>query len=295
MKDLRLLITESKLSYATNGKAEHFSSYRGGGNLRHIVTPVSAGELEKIADIIHCTGTPYAVLGTGTNCLIKDSGYEGLVICTANLKGITTNGDCITCGSGETLPKLALYAAKRNLGGLEPLTGIPSSVGGAIFMNAGAYGTEIKDLLESIDCYDIAAKTLRHITAKNIPFAYRSSGDIFQNSVICSATFRLIPNTEVKQKTVLFAKERRQKQPNEPSLGCVFQNPIPLSAGYMIESVGLKGRLIGGAAISEKHANFIVNKGGGTAADYIALMELARAMVYNQFKIELIPEIKILG
>lgn len=295
MKDIRMLITQSKIACTADAQGKSFSAYRAGGKLKHVVFPASTDELALISGIIAETGTPYTVLGAGTNYLIVDTGYGGLVISTQKLIGISLSENFITSAAGESLPKLALYAARKKLGGMEPVGGIPSSVGGAVFMNAGAFGTEIKDALVCADCFDITTGKIRRLDSEDIPFGYRNSGGVFDNLIICSAKFRLTPTETAKSKLEFYIKERTDRQPKEPSLGCVFKNPPAFAAGYLIESVGLKGYRIGGAAISTKHANFIVNLGDGTAADYLALMELAKAMVYNEYKIQLEPEIRILG
>lgn len=294
MVDLVSLIKDSGIPYKLDVEAKNCTSYRGGGRLQYVVYPTSSAHLSALSGIINKSCCRYFVMGAGTNCLIKDGGYSGLVICTARLGGVAHNNCIITCGGGLPLPKAVALAAQHNLGGINALAGLPCSVGGAIYMNAGSFGTQISDVLDCVDCCSLITGECRRLQANSIPFTYRSSGGVLDNSIIYSATLRLAQNNSGNPPSY-YIQERASKQPKEPSLGCVFTNPPTLSAGYLIDKVGLKGYRIGGAAISEKHANFIVNKGGGTAGDYIALMQLAKAMVYNEFKIELQQEIKILG
>lgn len=294
MVELEALIKSSGMPYKLGAEAKNCTSYRGGGRLQYVVYPASGVHLAALAGIISKSGCGYFVMGAGTNCLIKDGGYGGLVICTAKLGGIVYNNSTLTCGGGLPLPKAVALAAQHNLDGINALAGLPCSVGGAIYMNAGSFGTQISDVLEYVDCCNLKTGECSRLQADSIPFTYRSSGGVLDNSVVYGASLRLMPHSNGNPPDY-YIKERAAKQPKEPSLGCVFTNPPTLSAGYLIDKVGLKGYRIGGAAISEKHANFIVNKGGGTASDYIALMQLAKAMVYNEFKIELQQEIKILG
>jgi len=294
MEDLQKRLDSLGMAYVTDADGKTISSYRGGGKLAFTISPRNMQELAATVKEVLASGIPYTVLGACTNCLIRDNGYPGAAICTKKLKGLTQSGTYITAATGEPLPALAEYAAKNNLGGLETLSGIPSSVGGAIFMNAGAFGQEIGGLLAEAEVFDIESLTLCRMEAKEIPFSYRSSGNAFRHKIICSATFRLQDGYD-QQRDRHCREERLKKQPREPSLGSVFKNPPVFAAGYLIEAVGLKGFRLGNAAFSDKHANFIVNLGGGTAKDYLSLTELAQSMVYTEYKIELETEIRILG
>ncbi|HOK81733.1 MAG TPA: UDP-N-acetylmuramate dehydrogenase [Clostridia bacterium] len=295
MKDILSLIKNSGLRYDSDGDAKNFSGYKGGGKLKYIVYPETLEDLEKISGIVRRSGVPFYVLGGGFNTLIKDGGYFGLTISTKRLKGISAKGNTLICGGGEFLPKAAAFAAKSGLGGLEALGGIPSTIGGAVYMNAGAFGSQTADTLLWADCFDINEGVSIRLSKEEIPFAYRNSGGVFDGKIIYSAAFGLSESAGAAQKTEAYIKERLDNQPREPSLGCAFKNPDLYPAGYLIDSVGLKGFRHGGAAISEKHANFIVNTGEGTASDYFWLMDLAKAMVYGEYMIELQPEIKIIG
>lgn len=282
------------IDFVADAEGKTVSSYRGGGKLALAVYPKDAQEVSAALREIKDAGVPYTVMGAGTNCLIRDSGYAGAAICTSKLKGITHTGHTVIARAGERLAAVAAYAAKNDLGGLEELSGIPSSVGGAVYMNAGAFGRETCELLCEAEVLDTNSLAVLSKKTVCIPYSYRSSGDAFQNCIICAASFGL--QEGYNRAIELRCREARlNKQPREPSLGSVFKNPEVFPAGYLIEAVGLKGFRLGNAAISGKHANFIVNLGGGTAKDYLSLMELAQSMVYNEYKIELQPEIHILG
>jgi UDP-N-acetylmuramate dehydrogenase len=294
MEKLKRRLHDADIEYFVDVEGRTVSSYRGGGNLALVICPKSVDEIKTALAEIKYAGVPYTLLGAGSNCLVPDSGYPGAVIRTTRLKGISQSGSFVTAYAGETLSSLAAFAAKHDLGGMEALSGIPATVGGAVRMNAGAYGKEIAGLLTQAEILDARNLEVSKKDRTDIPFSYRSSGDAFQYNIIYAATFRFQDGYD-RALHRHCCEDRLKKQPGEPSLGSVFKNPLAFAAGYLIETVGLKGFRIGNAAISAKHANFIVNLGGGTARDYLSLMGLAQSMVYNEYKIELEPEIHILG
>jgi UDP-N-acetylmuramate dehydrogenase len=297
MYDIKTMLLESEIPFKSDLPSKGLSFYRGGGCLSFAVFPKTVKHLSAISKIVNENGIPFSIVGAFTNLLVKDSGYKGLAIMTENLKSICFEGNILKAGAGEKLPQLSSKALGHSLSGLECFSGIPSSLGGAIYMNAGAYGEEIKSVVASVDVFDIINNTLVKYKNEVIPWDYRTSGGIFDNKIITFAELMLKPkdSEEIEAKMCLFRRMRVAAQPTCPSLGSVFKNPEGISAGYYIDRAGLKGYCMNGAAISEKHGNFIINTGEGTAEDYITLMELAKATVYRKFGIELMPEIKIIG
>jgi UDP-N-acetylmuramate dehydrogenase len=297
MLGLLKLIQNSGIPFETDVKSASYCFYGGGGELKIALFPKTQAHLVAISQIIKKTGAKNCILGGFSNTLIKDGGYSGLAVFTKHLNGFWVHGNHIKCGAGEMLPLIANVALQNSLTGLEALAGIPSSIGGAVVMSAGAYGSEIKDVLLNVTAFSLTNGETKTYALGEIPFAYRTTNGIFGDKIIISATLKL--NDGIKEEIEAKMREYKQRrlvaQPREKSLGSVFKNGNGLSAGYFIEKSNLKGCVAGGAKISEKHANFIVNTGGGTASDYIALMELARDAVYGRFGLTLKEEVVVLG
>jgi UDP-N-acetylmuramate dehydrogenase len=250
------------------------------------------------------------VIGGGSNLLVKDGGIGGVVISLVRcLKDIrTTEGGSdvrLTAQAGVKLPSLCRYCIERGFAGLNFALGIPATVGGAIVMNAGTARGSMADVLESIDCLQPNGRRVR-FNRRELDFSYRclSWKENVPNGegvipIIVDGAFSLKPGDAkmlaVEAEEIL--KMRTAKQPiDQPSAGCFFKNPAPdRSAGELIEKAGLKGRQIGNARVSTRHANFIVNTGGATARDILALMELVQKRVAEKFEVELVPEVKIVG
>lgn len=297
MNDVIKELKKQKIEYRENLKSKDLSFYKGGGELALAVYPKTIGELEKISEIIAKYEMNYTVIGGFSNTLIKDSGYGGLAVMTSNFKGVSVEDTVIKAGAAERLPRLAFLAFGHSLSGLECFNGIPATLGGAVYMNAGAYGMEICKIILSVSCYDLKTRRTETYKAGEINWGYRTSGNTFDDKVIICAELGLTKGSaeDIEAKTCLLRRMRTAAQPSGPSLGSVFKNPGGVGAGYYIDRCGLKGFTFNGAAISEKHANFIVNTGGGTADDFLALMELAKTSVARKFGVELESEIKILG
>lgn len=285
-----------------------FSSFHIGGNANVFVAPKDKADVLSAIQFFEKVKLPYLVLGRGSNVLISDKGICGAVISLReNLERVEIkeeNKDALVyVEAGADLPALALNMLKKGYGGLENLSGIPGSVGGAILMNAGAYGKEIFEVIESIEVIrDGEIKTLRRDEV-----AYRYRGTDLENDIILACQLRLKKLSAEEQKVAMenrkqWMEKRRNTQPlTLPNAGSIFKNPPPDEngnpryAGALIEACGLKGKRIGGAQISEKHANFIVNVDNAKASDVIALIELARAEVKRKFGVNLELEIKLLG
>lgn len=296
MKDVIKMLTSGNIPFKTDMPATLVSSYRGGGTTAVIAYPESSAALAECLRAAAENGVPYMPLGNGTNILVKDGGFNGIMISLIGFRNVTRHGNSLVCGAGAGLASIANTAARCNLSGLEELSGIPGTAGGALRMNAGAFGRELSELIDSVTVYDTVAREVRRLTRGEIPFSYRSSGNVFEKAVALETTLLLTEGVSVKEKSDFYRDKRRSKQPCAPSLGSVFLKTADgMSAGYYIEKSGLKGARVGGAEISEKHANFIVNRGGGTAKDYCSLMSLAHTVVESKYGITLEPEIVIVG
>ncbi len=285
-----------------------FSSFRIGGNADVFISPKDKVDVLNAVKFFEKLKKPYIVLGRGSNVLISDKGIRGAVISLReNLEKIEVKEEkcdaLVYVEAGADLPALAMEMLKRGYGGLENLSGIPGSVGGAILMNAGAYGKEIFEVIESVEV--IREGEIKILQRDEIAYRYR--GTDLENDVILSCRLRLKKlsaeaQKEAMQKRKMWMEKRRSTQPlTLPNAGSIFKNPPPDEhgnaryAGALIEACGLKGKQIGGAQISEKHANFIVNVHHAKANDVIALIELIRAEVKRRFNLTLELEIKLLG
>ncbi len=242
-------------------------------------------------------GWPVALLGMGSNILVSDEGFPGAV---ARLEGeflkIAVDGELLTAGGGAALGGHTPAAARAGLSGIEALSGLPSSIGGAVRINAGAYGGEIFDVLESVRLVSRQGER-REAPASDIPHGYRWTALCDSGEIVSRATLRLrhAPAAEIEAKTRAVAEKRRGALPAEPNAGSVFKNPAGEYAGRLIEACGLKGAAQGGAVVSPRHANVIVNRGGARAADVLVLMRRMRDAVREKFGITLSPEVEMLG
>lgn len=280
------------IPFCVDVPAETLSTYRGGGKVKYVVYPSNQSEIKEVIAFATSKGIPFFILGNGSNLLVKDEGYNGIAISLKNLNDVSVNGNEITVGAGVNIAKVFNVAFASGLSGLERLVGIPATVGGAIKGNAGAFGAEIGDLVTSVEILtnDGKPKTLPN---ESLRFGYRSSNI---DGVITSATFSL--RSEKRERIYEIYGETKEKrrlsQPNESSLGSVYLRDGDIIPAKLIDAVGLKGFSIGGAMISTKHANFIVNTGLGTATDYLRVCDKIEASVLREFGINLKKEITII-
>lgn len=286
---------EGRLTFRCDFPLSSLSSFHIGGNASYVIYPTTPDELASLSALCHSISIPNIVVGNGSNLLFSDSGYEGAVILTTQIKNIKIDGTIVKVGCGVSLTHLASKVSEKSLTGLEFAYGIPGTVGGALYMNAGAYGGEIKDVCVSVKVYDSVNDEIYDIKAEDCGFGYRES--IFQNNdkIILGAKFSLNegdPNMIAETMNRLM-QQRIDKQPlNYPSAGSVFKRYPGHFAGKLIEDAGLKGHTIGGAQVSEKHAGFIINIGNATAADVLALIEYIRNVIKDKVGIELQTEVK---
>lgn len=275
------------------------TAYQIGGNADYVVFPDGVEQISAVIALCKAENMPYTVIGGGTNLLVSDRGFRGVVlICGKNMRALSVDGTHIRAGAGVLLGRVASLAAEQGLTGMEPISGIFGCVGGAVAMNAGAYGGEVSAVLEEITCYDPETGRVLKLTPEESEYGYRTSVYLTKGYIVLEALFSLSvgDKTQIRAAMAEYAKRRNDKQPLEyPSCGSVFKRPEGHFAGALIEQAGLKGYSIGGAAVSEKHAGFIINKGGATAADVCALIAYIQAVVFEQFGVELECEVKTLG
>ena len=277
-----------------------FTTFRVGGNVDILYFAGELDRLQRVMAFLAREKVPYIVLGKGSNLLVMDAGLKGAaVILRGKLAGIERSGPGnrnLLAGGGLSISKLLTYCRDEGLGGLEFMAGIPGTVGGALVMNAGAFGKAIGGMVEKIRMITPEGK-LADVEYLQTEFSYRESS-IPEGAVVIEVMFRLNNvNSEMISKIVAgYLAQRKEKQPLEyPSAGSIFKNPPHDYAGRLIEKVGLKGKKIGGAMISPKHANFIINTGGASADDILNLMEMTRKKVKQETGIDLESELKIVG
>lgn len=284
------------------------TTFRIGGPADVMILPQDSASLTRVLDICLTGGVPTIVVGNGSDLLVSDRGLRGAcILLRENLSDIEVVGDRIRAQAGALLRDVALAAAKAGLSGLEPLWGIPATVGGACFMNAGAYGSSMADVLESVEVYVPgaegadgcrAAGSVRHVPVNELAMSYRKSRIHDEGWIVLSATFKLIPDSTdaVEHAMEDYQAKREEKQPLDmPSAGSTFKRPEGYFAGKLIMDAGLAGAHVGGAEVSSKHCGFVVNAGGATAADVAALIEHVQAEVKRQFDVELEPEVRMVG
>ncbi|MDX9735899.1 MAG: UDP-N-acetylmuramate dehydrogenase [Thermoanaerobaculia bacterium] len=273
------------------------TTWRIGGPARFFAEVEDAPALAALLRWARAERLPAIPLGKGSNVLVPDEGLDAVVfVLSGELASVSVEAPVVRAGGGASLMSLAVTARNAGLSGTEGLSGIPSSVGGAVRINAGAYGAEIFDLLEEVTLVSRGG-ALRVVPAASIPHGYRWSALCDGDDVVASATLRLRPATreEVDARLAEVRERRRKALPTEPNAGSVFKNPPGDHAGRLLEACGLKGERVGGAVVSERHANVIVNAGGATAADVRALMARMRDAVRDRFGVDLVPEVEDLG
>ena len=276
--------------------AENFTTYRAGGRAEVLVKPADAGELLWLAGWCRANSAPLLVLGRGSNVLVSDKGLPGVTALTEKLSRIEVSGTAVTAQAGALWDEVARLSAESGLAGSEKTSGIPGSVGGALRMNAGAFGQETFDHLVSLEAFNAAGEAVK-LPKKDISFGYRRAAGL-DGLVLLSAVFEFERGDRaalIQDRSCVLAA-REVKQPLDfPSAGSVFKRPPGDYASRLIDASGLKGRRIGGAEVSAKHAGFIINSGGATAADIYALMGEVRAAVKEKTGVVLELEQILLG
>ncbi len=281
-----------------NERLSNHISFKVGGPCPLLIEPKNENQLRDILKEIKKENIPFAILGNGTNVLVLDEGIDKVIVKIGDemTKLSLEEEDVISCSAGTKVVTLCKFALENSLSGLEFAYGIPGTCGGAVFMNAGAYGGEVKDVLTEIT-YLTPDLELKTMAAEEAELSYRHSVFKENGCIVVSAKFKLkkTPKEEIKNAMTDFLSRRKDKQPLEyPSAGSTFKRPEGYFAGALIEQCGFKGKTLGGAQISEKHAGFLINKNGATAKDILSLITLTQETVKKETGVILKPEVIIL-
>jgi len=286
-------------SLAQEPMARH-TTFKIGGPADRLLFPETESQLSALLEVLNGHGIPWMTLGNGSNLLVSDKGIRGAVLClSGDFKKVKAlpDGRTLQAGAGASLATLCTFARERELTGLEFAWGIPGSVGGAVYMNAGAYGGEMKDVITRVHHMGVSGKP-GTATANDLAFSYRRSRYTNGTDIITSAEFTLAHGdpTQIAAAMDSLMARRKEKQPYDmPSAGSVFKRPENGFAAALIDQCGLKGRRVGGAQVSRKHAGFIVNTGGAACRDVLALIEIIKETVKAQTGTELTCEVRVLG
>lgn len=296
MREIFENILGAKNVFANEPMSRH-TSFKIGGKADWLLMPETKEQLSQTLKVITDEGLPCFILGNGSNLLVGDKGIRGAVVCLKNMDSIKVCGDEIYAESGAILSRVSNVAVGACLTGTEFSSGIPGSVGGAVYMNAGAYDHEMKEIIKSVEYMDMQGN-FYEIPGEECEFGYRTSKFVCGDYIILGCTLKLKPGNvdEIKAQISDYTQRRVSKQPIEkPSAGSTFKRPTGYFAGTLIEQAGLKGHSIGGAQVSEKHAGFVINTGGATAEDVFNLIEYIKKTVYEKSEVVLEPEVKMVG
>jgi UDP-N-acetylmuramate dehydrogenase len=280
-----------------NEPMKNHTSFKVGGPADLFLMPQTREELQAVLEICKESEKPLYIMGNGSNLIVRDKGYSGIIINTKALNLVKTVGETLIAEPGISLKDLANVALEQKLTGLEFASGIPGSLGGAVTMNAGAYDGEMKQVIKSITVITEDG-SLKTISADQCHFGYRSSILQQHNWVLVSVEL-ILANGDyqaIQAKMLDLNTQRQTKQPLEyPSAGSTFRRPVGYYAGKLVQDAGFKGHSVGGAQVSEKHSGFVINKGGATAADILNLIGAIQAAVKDQFGVDLKTEVIVIG
>ncbi|MBE7033373.1 MAG: UDP-N-acetylmuramate dehydrogenase [Ruminococcaceae bacterium] len=293
LNELKTVINETKIE--TNVPMSELTTFKTGGNADMVIYPTTSAELKSVVEFLFDCKKQYYILGNGSNLLVSDDGIKKPIICLGkNFASIDVFDNCITAKSGAFLSAIARKAYEESLTGFEFAAGIPGTLGGALMMNAGAYGGEMKDVVEAVSFMDSTGQEYV-VSGEEMEFSYRKSALSDTDCIITGATIKLSHGDKnvINEKMADLAARRRDKQPLEfPSAGSTFKRPVGYFAGALIEDCNLKGVSVGGAQVSEKHAGFIINKDNATTNDILNLIDLVRNTVYEKHGVFLETEVK---
>ena len=278
-------------------KLSEYVNFKVGGPADILLIPNSKEQVIKSIKICKENNIPFYLIGNGSNILVRDGGFRGVVLSLKNVKNIYVDGEKIEAECGVMLKEVSDKAIENSLTGFEFACGIPGTIGGAVFMNAGAYDGEISKVIESAEVIDENCNIIR-LSREELDFGYRSSLVMKKGYTVLSAVFKLEKGQvkTIKELIEDLTNKRESKQPLEyPSAGSTFKRPTGYFAGKLIQDAGLKGYSIGGAAVSEKHSGFVINKGNETAKDITDLIKHIQDEVKKQFGVDLHPEVRIIG
>ncbi len=293
----RLRKADGQLSLVRNALMARYTTLHLGGPADLLACPTTPSQVQLLLKAAYELDVPAIIIGNGSNLLVRDGGVRGLVIrMCRDMQHIEVHGDLLRCEAGAMMSTASMAAAEANLAGLTFASGIPGTVGGGVYMNAGAYGGEMSQVVTLVEGFDMTGEPFRY-TRPEMDFGHRHTRLMDENKVVTHVTFQLTPGRReaLLAEMVDFNTRRADKQPlTQFSAGSTFKRPPNGYASAMIDQAGLKGFTLGGAQVSEKHAGFCINK-GGTAADFLALMAHVQKVVYDQFGTMLEPEVRILG
>ena len=297
MESLKEYCETAGCAYLENEPMSAHTTFRIGGKADVFITPASEEVLKGVLAALKETGVPYYCIGGGSNLLVSDFGIRGAALYTGGFSDMALLDGCvIECGAGVKLSRMCSFALENSLSGCEFAWGIPGTVGGAVYMNAGAYGGEVKDIIVSAR-HMTPDGEIEEVPAESLKLGYRTSVYDKNKNVILSARFKLHPGdkNEIREKMDDLLARRKDKQPIDlPSAGSTFKRPEGHFAGTLIEQCGLKGTAVGGAAVSEKHAGFVVNVSGeATCSEVLRLIELVKNTVFEKTGVLLEPEVKV--
>lgn len=274
------------------------TTFRIGGPAAYFLQPQSTEELRKIINVCEQEQVPWFIMGNGSNLLVSDQGYQGVVIqLYRNMSQISIEGCRITAQAGASLASLSKRVMGESLSGFEFAGGIPGTLGGAVTMNAGAYGGEMKDVLEEVRVLDRSGRPIS-LQVDQLEMGYRTSVIKVKDLIVLEAVIKLQPGDadSIRETMQDLARKRASKQPLEyPSAGSTFKRPEGYFAGKLIMEAGLKGYRVGDAQVSEKHCGFVINRGHATGAEVMAVIDHVKKEVWEQFQVGLEPEVKFLG
>lgn len=286
VKDENILLNESMKNHCT---------FKCGGNAEIFVNVLNIDQLVEVLKYLNKEEEKYIILGRGSNILVKDGGIDGVVISTSKMNDMEIDGDMIKANAGVTLALISIKAMENSLSGFEFACSIPGSLGGGVFMNAGAHGGELKDVLYDVDVFD--GEKIITLTPDKLDLSYRHSNIYEKGYIVLSARIKLKKGNkdEIKKKMEEFKDYRKRTQPSFPSAGSTFKRPKGYIAAKLIDDLGLKGYHIADAWVSEKHAGFVVNKGNASAKEILEVIDYVKKAVYNEYKVKLEEEVRILG
>lgn len=297
IKKLKKEISEDRI--IENADMGKYTSFRAGGCADLLVEPANESQLIHALNVMRQEKAEFMILGNGSNVLVRDGGYRGIILkIGSGLSRIDIEDNVLECGSGALLSVISRVALNEGLSGFEFAGGIPGSAGGAVFMNAGAYGGEMKHVLESVRIYEFRTGIVREMPVDELDLSYRHSILEKTGDVVLSLRIHLEEGDkeEISEKMKELARQRNSKQPVQyPSAGSFFKRPEGYFAGKLVQDAGLKGVSVGGAQVSELHSGFIINTGEASADDIIRLMRLVQNTVYDRFGVMLEPEVRIIG
>lgn len=296
IRELIEALSDDEKRVKTDEPMKEHTTFKIGGSAEVMVFPESVEEIKNVICVAKKHSVNVFVLGNGSNLLVSDKGIKGIVIkLDANFSSVSSEGDTVYAFSGAHLSKIANVCLENSLSGFEFASGIPGTLGGAVKMNAGAYGGEMKDVVEYVDCIDFEGN-ISTLTNEELDFSYRHSA-IRDDMIVLGASmkFKYGDKALIKEQMRELNMRRKEKQPLEyPSAGSTFKRPEGYFAGKLIQDSGLKGYTVGGAQVSEKHSGFVINKDNATFSDVVNLIEDVKKTVHDKFGVELSEEVKII-